>query len=181
MDVKCKTCKNFYSSEFPTFLYVSTGALFLYFLDFRLLIVILMGLLQWGVREAIAKITNAPRPCKYTGTCSKCAHCTTKSIQEKEGFPSGHTSTMFYFSTVYSAWVFSSLYKKEELNVSNWVCLRLFGVFALWGTSIWIASTRIKIKCHTRIQVCIGVFLGALYGILASLLIANSPWESLIV
>jgi hypothetical protein len=173
---KERTCERFYNTEFPIFIYFGLLFYLLYTFDTRVIVILLMGLILSSIIIAIQKITKSQRPCT-TCRCAECIAIKTgkKSNFYKNGCPSGHAATMFYFATVFSIMCGYSI-----LHSNNpYIYLRLLSILVVYGIAIWIAVSRVLNKCHYGGQVLLGALAGSVYALVTVSLIFVLPYMHL--
>lgn len=79
------------------------------------------------------------------------------------GFPSGHAQTTTFAAVFWSLYIYRQTKWSTTQKVSK--------IILLWTLAGLIWYSRVKIGCHNWIQICGGIFFGALFGISSYLLV----------
>tara|TARA_Y100000996_G_C22209651_1_gene514877 strand:+ start:25 stop:597 length:573 start_codon:yes stop_codon:yes gene_type:complete len=133
-------------------------------------ILIIIGLIvNQLINEGIKRIIKAPRP-SNKGTlknidtgCDLFPNCNHKHKHNTYGMPSGHAQVSGYIAMLYTLDI---LYSNIITNPTS----KYISISILWLISIFICWTRFYIKCHSIPQLCVGVLLGGIVGLLSYIL-----------
>jgi len=91
------------------------------------------------------------------------------------GMPSGHAQSITFAATVYSIYIYNNSTHKTMANVSDFM-----SISALWLTVLFVCWTRVKIKCHSILQVLFCSFIGMVLGIILYIIfnrIDSNTWK----
>eukprot|EP01025_Chloroclados_australasicus_P032938 TRINITY_DN3345_c1_g2_i2.p1 TRINITY_DN3345_c1_g2~~TRINITY_DN3345_c1_g2_i2.p1 ORF type:complete len:214 (-),score=9.24 TRINITY_DN3345_c1_g2_i2:21-662(-) len=147
-----------YISLIPVILFVCLGSIVYYSRQIHLIFVLVGGLLTELITVVLKKTLKQPRP-EYA--------CNMYEICGSYGMPSSHTSTMFYFATVYSMMTILQLKSKiKKLSLKLMFSSPIPETIFIVVSAPLVGISRVYLGYHTVIQVLFGGVLGLVMGIL---------------
>ena len=169
---KIDACYGIYTKEAPTLFFIALVFICFYTLDVKPLIVLGVAFIQIFFRLLLAKLVRQKRPAKSTN----CGSCFMEVTEESairnlfHGFPSGHISNAFYFSSVLLGWV---LYRIINVEDSLFKYALLICPILMYVWSGFVLKSRIDLGCHTKFQAFSGAMFGIIFAIVATWIIAS--------